>query len=273
VAVNTDYLAGRISQKTRFFSHCQADGGLYTGRSVNKNNEGVPMSVFTRILTGSALVLSSFAAFAQPGAWHLEKDDAKKDIQVFTREIPGSELKEFRGVTHIKAPVSAFVALLKDPEQATSWMHNVKKFDVMETRSDLENIVYTVNDTPWPVTNRDVYIRSVFSQDPSTFAVTVTLTGLADYKPKNDNFIRMPALTGAWTFTPQQNGIVEVSYQVHANPGGSLPNWLVNAIVVDTPYNTLNNLQKKVDNVKYLQASYSYIKEPVAAQVAEQQAQ
>lgn len=231
------------------------------------------MSVFTRILAGSALVLSSVAALAQPGEWHLEKDDAKKDIQVFTREIPGSELKEFRGVTHIKAPVSAFVALLKDPAQATSWMHNVKKFEVMETRSDLENVVYTVNDTPWPVTNRDVYIRSVFSQDPSTFAVTVSLTGLADYKPKNSDFVRMPALTGAWTFTPQQNGVVEVSYQVHANPGGSLPNWLVNAIVVDTPYNTLNNLQKKVDNEKYLTASFSYIKEPNVSQVAEQQAQ
>lgn len=232
------------------------------------------MSAFTRILTGGALLLTSLLSVAQPGEWHLEKDDAKKDIKVFTREIPGSELKEFRGVTHIKAPVSAFVALLKDPAQATSWMHNVKKFEVMETRSDLENIVYTVNDTPWPVTNRDVYIKSVFSQDPNTFAVTVSLTGLADYKAKNSDFVRMPALTGAWTFAPQQDGLVEVSYQVHANPGGSLPNWLVNAIVVDTPYNTLTNLQKKVANDKYLKASFSYIKEPAAkTQMAEQQVQ
>lgn len=232
------------------------------------------MSAFTRILTGGALLLTSLVSFAQPGEWKLEKDDAKKDIKVFTREVPGSELKEFRGVTHIKAPVSAFVALLKDPAQATSWMHNVKKFDSVQNISDLEHVVYIINDTPWPVTNRDAYVRSTFTQNPETFAVTVTLQGEAGFGAKNKDLIRMPAMSGAWTFAPQKDGLVEVTYQVHANPGGSLPNWLVNAIVVDTPYNTLANLQQKVVDQKYLKASFAYIKEPgQKAQMADQQAQ
>ena len=36
---------------------------------------------------------------------------------------------------------------------------------------------------------------------------------------------------------------VRVSYQMHASPGGSIPNWLANQTVVDTPFGTLNALR------------------------------
>ncbi len=206
-----------------------------------------------------AAALLGGGSIAYANEWTLEKEDVERDIRVYTRTVENSPLKEFKGVTQITAPTSAFVALLRDPDVATEWMHQVGKFEVIESPSMTDNLVYTVNETPWPVTDRDAYIRSVMSQDESK-VVTVTLTGVPEFRPVNEDFVRMASLKGFWKFSPQENGITEVTYQVHANPGGSLPDWLVNGIVVDTPYNTLKNLQVKVVEERYQNQSFDFMK-------------
>lgn len=206
-----------------------------------------------------AAALLGGGSIAYANEWTLEKEDVERDIRVYTRTVENSPLKEFKGVTQIMAPTSAFVALLRDPDVATEWMHQVGKFEVIESPSMTDNLVYTVNETPWPVTDRDAYIRSVMSQDESK-VVTVTLTGVPEFRPVNEDFVRMASLKGFWKFSPQENGITEVTYQVHANPGGSLPDWLVNGIVVDTPYNTLKNLQVKVVEERYQNQSFDFMK-------------
>lgn len=207
-----------------------------------------------------SVVLLSVAniSMAEVGPWQLEAQDEAKDIKVFTRTVGDSPLKEFKGVTHIKASVNDFVALLQDSDSATSWMHNVIEFDVMESPSDTTNIVYTVNKTPWPVTNRDAYIQSEMSADQNG-VVTSSIVAVPTFKESNEDYIRMPELNGSWVFTPQAEGMVEVVYQVHANPGGSLPNWLVNSIVVETPLNTLANLHDVIKNEKYQGQSFAFI--------------
>ena len=226
------------------------------------------MQWFKKMGLLGAMVFASHT-MAEVTPWELEAHDEDKDIKVFTRSVGDSPLKEFKGVTHIKADVSDFVALLKDPDVATSWMHNVIQFDVMESPSDTVNVVYTVNKTPWPVTDRDAYIRSVMTADENG-AVTSSLTAVPAYKEANEDFIRMPELKGAWVFTPKEEGMVEVVYQVHANPGGSLPTWLVNAIVVETPMETLTNLHDIIQDEKYKGQTFAFIEaaKPVVAEVA-----
>lgn len=216
------------------------------------------------ILASAALLSLSQLSLADVSPWQLEAHDEDKDIKVFTREVEGSELKEFKGVTHIKASVNAFVALLKDDPQATSWMHNVIVFDVKERVSDEETVIYTVNEAPWPVTNRDTYIRSIMTADANG-VVTSSIKAEPDYGDVDEDFVRMPSVDGAWTFTPQDEGIVEVVYQVHANPGGSLPDWLVNAIVVETPMETLTNLHDKVQEEQYQNKTYAFIETAMKA--------
>lgn len=214
------------------------------------------MNLFKSIFATTALAVSTLS-FAESAPWELEVHDEDKGIQVFTRAVEGSPLKEFKGITQIQAPVEAFVTLLNDSEAATKWMHNVIEFKVVETTSDTENLVYTVNKTPWPVTDRDVYIRSSFSAD-ETGKVTSTLKAEA-FDEKNDDYIRISSLNGFWSFTPLETGLVEVVYQVHANPGGSLPDWLVNSIVVETPQETLENLQEIIKDEKYQGQKYAFI--------------
>ena len=219
-----------------------------------------------KTITATTSMLAASLSFADVGPWELEALDEDKDISVYTRTVEGSSLKEFKGVTHIKADVNAFVALLRDADVATDWMHNVIDFNVMESPSDTENVVYTVNKTPWPVTDRDAYIRSVMTAT-ETGVVTSSIVAEPEFKEANEDYIRMPELKGSWVFTPQAEGMVEVVYQVHANPGGSLPDWLVNTIVVETPMNTLSNLQEIVVKDKYQGQTFAFIEEAIMPKV------
>ena len=213
-----------------------------------------------KTISAAAAVCVSFSVMADVGPWELEAQDEDKGIQVYTRTVGESPLKEFKGVTEIKADVNAFVALLKDDSVATKWMHNVIEFNVIDSPSDTENLVHTINHAPWPVTNRDAYIRSIMSADKNGVVISA-LKAEPEYAEQNEDYIRMPALVGAWTFTPKEDGLVEVVYQVHANPGGSLPDWLVNSIVVETPMETLSNLQEIITDEKYQNQTFAFITE------------
>ncbi len=225
------------------------------------------MQWFKSVSAASALLLATIS-WADVGPWELQAQNEDKDIKVFTRTVGDSPLKEFKGVTHIKSDTSAFVALLSDSQASTSWMHNVVEFEVVESPSETENVVYTVNKTPWPVTNRDAYIRSIMTADANGVVISA-LSAEPEFKAASDDYIRMPKLLGSWKFTPQAEGMVEVVYQIHANPGGSLPDWLVNAIVVETPLNTLENLHDIIQDEKYQGQTYAFIEQ---AKMAEQPA-
>lgn len=231
--------------------------------------------MISNLFKASVATVAMFASsmsLAEVGPWELEAHDEDQNIKVFTRSVGDSPLKEFKGITQIKAPVSAFVAVLKDPEMATSWMHNVIEFEVMEEASETESVVYTVNKTPWPVTDRDAFTRSVMTAQADGSVVT-SITALPEFQEVNEDFIRMPELVGSWTFSPKEDGMTEVVYQVHANPGGSLPNWLVNAIVVETPMETLTNLHEVVLEEKYQGQSFAFMQPAGTAEAATAQAE
>ena len=53
----------------------------------------------------------------------------------------------------------------------------------------------------------------------------------------------MSKVEGFWSLTPRE-GEIEVIYEVHSEPGGSVPAWLANSFVVDAPFNTLQGLRQ-----------------------------
>jgi hypothetical protein len=52
---------------------------------------------------------------------------------------------------------------------------------------------------------------------------------------------------GFWKFTPKGADQIEVTYQVHTEPGGDVPSWLANKFVVDAPFNTLKALRERAE--------------------------
>jgi hypothetical protein len=214
-----------------------------------------------RLFAAILLIASfSFTVDAENSEWELEKEEKDIQLEIYTREISGSSLKEFKGVMIAETTLSTLAALLLDSSAAPKWMHQCERFEVIEQTDSKSAVIYFINGAPWPVSDRDAVISSTMSQDSETLTLRVDVKAVVDRLPEDDDYVRIPRMAGFWSFSPLPGGKVEIVYQVHAEPGGSLPSWLANSVVVDTPYHTMSNMLEMLALDKYQTADISFVK-------------
>jgi ribosome-associated toxin RatA of RatAB toxin-antitoxin module len=199
------------------------------------------------------------AAPAKSFAWELAKD--ADGIRVYTRTIPGSGFKEYKAQVTIRSSLSSLVALVDDIGACPKWIDTCAKGKLLKRINPRESYTYTINHAPWPVSDRDAVVHNIIRQEPGSRIVTIQIKGISDYVPEKPDLVRVKRLKGFWRFTPFEDGSVRVTYQVHSEPGGNLPSWLINSVVVTQPFRTLQNMRKVVGLPKYQRASYPFLKE------------
>lgn len=182
------------------------------------------------------------AAGAQAEDWQVAKD--QDGIKISLSDVAGSEYKAYRGVTLIKANVAKLRALQEDVAGACAWIHECKSQKLLK-REGNQSWTYTQFSTPWPVTPRDSILR-VTTTEETDGSLTRKLEGEPKYIPGEKGFVRVAQVEGFWKFVPKGDS-TEVTYQVHTEPGGSVPSWLANNFVVDAPFNTLKGLKEKAE--------------------------
>jgi START domain len=193
--------------------------------------------------------------------WELVKDE--DGIKVFLKPDPGSKIKEFKGVTNINSSLDSILAVLYDADACPKWLHNCREATRLADIGFYEAYIYQVVDFPFPAKDRDLVLHTVMTQDPETKDVTIKLNSTPDYIPDTKNF-RIKKSTGYYFLKPKPDGTVEVTWQHFTDPGGRVPTWIVNSLLVDTPFQTLKNLKKIVHEQKYQKAKLKYSSEGMA---------
>jgi len=196
--------------------------------------------------------------------WELKVADEEADIQIFSR-VNERGYPEFRGVTRVRSTLSAFVALFKDLEHMPNWAYRIRKAERLTVVSDTETYAYTINSMPPPLFDRDTIVHSTISQDAATLKMTFRGSGVPDYAPKKERFVRMPVVESVWTFTPLSAGVVEVVFEGYGDPGGNLSSgvlaWFVRLTLSEAPYQTMLQMKKFVAQPEYQAARYPFIRE------------
>lgn len=199
------------------------------------------------MISSRAAALFAFAllgsAMAQAEDWKLAKDEA--GIQIYLSDVPGSKYKAYRGVTTIAGDVATLRALQEDVTGSCAWIHACAEQRLLK-HEGAESWIYTRFDMPWPVTARDSVLH-VVTEEGADGSLLRKLDGQPQFVPEKDGNVRVASLEGYWRLVPKGDGKVEVTYQVHTEPGGSVPSWLANSFVVDAPFNTLEQLRAKAE--------------------------
>lgn len=183
------------------------------------------------------------AGVAHAEDWQVAKDE--NGIKISLSEVPGSKYKAYKGVTTVKAPIAKLRSLQEDVAGACAWIHECKSQKLLKQEGN-QSWTYTQFSTPWPVTPRDSILH-VTTTEGADGSLTRKLEGVPTYMPEEKGFVRVSQVDGFWKFVPKADGQVEVTYQVHTEPGGSVPSWVANKFVVDAPYNTLKGLKERAE--------------------------
>jgi hypothetical protein len=194
----------------------------------------------TAVLCGLTVLLATSAVQAQD--WKVAKNE--DGIKVSLSAVAGSDYKAYQGVTLMKTSMAKLRALLEDVAGACSWIHECNMQKLLKHEGN-QMWTYTQFNTPWPVTPRDSVLH-ITSTEGADGSLTRTLEGVSNYIPEEKGFVRVAKVEGFWKFVPKGDQ-VEVTYQVHTEPGGSVPSMIANKFVVDAPFNTLKALKERAE--------------------------
>jgi len=207
----------------------------------------------------SLLLLVSFSSTAQEAEWDLRKD--KNGIKVYVREAKDSPFKELKMKFSIEASMSTVVALLQDIEAIPDWVYKCNESYVVEKINTKEEYYYNLMDFPWPMSDRDLILKSKLYQDPVTKVLRSESYAIANKIPVKEGVVRIKETNLWWEFTPKSNNLIEVDYYLKSNPGGYLPAWIVNLAIDQGPIQTVKRFLKILKDPKYKNVKLDYVSE------------
>lgn len=202
--------------------------------------------VVFRLLVG-VLLFSGAAAGAQVPSgvnWQLVKEG--KGIQVYTAPAGNSGRKYIKATATLTGSLSKVQAVFRDVARQKDWVYGTRQAYLIQKTDDNHLLYYNETALPWPASNRDVAIRMTLAEDPARRTLSITQQGDPGAAPANKGIVRVPHFSGNWTFRDDGKGQQQVAYYLDIDPGGSLPNWVVNLFIAKGPYETMVKLRELV---------------------------
>lgn len=211
-------------------------------------------------IKGTALLVFTVisAAFSQTTEWKLAKE--QNGIKVYTRHVDGFAIAELKTELTVNAPLNAVIAVITDADNYSKWIYSCTSSAILKKVSETDQYQYQVNDVPYPFSDRDIVIHFKIWQDPETKKVFTSSTGVPDYIAEKDGLVRVPTFIGGYEITALSENEVKIMYQVRLDPGGNIPDWMVNLFIVKGPYESTKKLRERVESKQYDEVQFSFLK-------------
>ncbi|HCZ9277592.1 TPA: START domain-containing protein [Vibrio alginolyticus] len=207
---------------------------------------------------GALTLATLISAGTDAGAnenWQFESD--KNGITIYSREHSDG-LVEIRARMFTPTSYGAFLTLLEDSDNIPNWIDNASHSRVLNQISATENIVYTQFKAPWPAKNRDMVTYSKYWVDELGFTIEIK-SAPDSYIAEQNGYVRIRSVDATWELQKLTNDTTLVEYKAFADPGGLLPNWLINKLSKESAWATFSNLRKELP--EYQQYSHPQIDE------------
>jgi hypothetical protein len=172
--------------------------------------------------------------------WKLTKD--KDGIKIYLSETVNSKFKSVKVECTLAGNYDKLVAALTDVVHLKDWVYNTKRSFILKKVNPYELYYYTETSIPWPMSNRDVVVHIKIYRDSLQRFLKVISVNEPNYLPEMSGNVRVPHLSINWYVTMPTAKTISIVYILEANPGGSVPAWLVNNFAEKGPYETFKKL-------------------------------
>lgn len=178
------------------------------------------------------------------GEWSLVKD--KDWIRIYESYMDHSNFKRIKVECTLDGTFDKLMTVLNDVSNHKNWIYNTKTSRILKRISPTEYYYYTETSLPWPLQNRDAVVHIKFYRDSQNRFLKIAAEGVPDYLPAVSGKIRVPRSANSWMVTMPVPDKLHIVYVFEADPGGSLPSWLVNALVDKGPYESFKKLAEQL---------------------------
>jgi hypothetical protein len=187
----------------------------------------------------------------------------KDGVQVYAVKAPGSTLKHFRLVTHVKTSLNHVVAVFTDNslDHCKEWLPSCtssKPLELWNSQGLYTIIDYHMN-LPLGFDPRQLILKYQFSQDPQTKALTIDVMAVPDMLPPDNCCVRITHYHNRWRWTPLKNGEVEVEIVEDFDP--KLPYIMMNSRT-NYLWKFMSRVPLLLEKEQYSNESFNFILEP-----------
>lgn len=203
------------------------------------------------LLTTFAFALGGLRTAASAQAqddWELRR--RLDEMATYTRDRPGSHIKEVKLVMTVDASVDDINAVLNDATRQPEWVFRcVEGRDLGGDATDEGWHYYSRIAMPWPMDDRDLIARVEARPPAADSGVYVSESFAApDRIDPVAECVRITDFDVRTEYRPLGDGErTEVTYVLHSEPGGKVPAWLVNLFVDKGPVETMTRLKALVE--------------------------
>jgi hypothetical protein len=184
------------------------------------------------------VLLVIFPADSQGQAgWKLKRE--RNGISIYVREQADSPLKEYKARALFAHPIHQVFDFLSDLERHPEWVFRCMGLTIIEDRGEQKTKFHTTYDIPWPMKDRDLTAETVITHHAGGKKIeSLSEDIILDY-PVDKGVIRMPRYR-EWIILEEIDSLNTLFIvEGYADPGGTVPPWLVNMFLVDGIYDSV----------------------------------
>lgn len=200
------------------------------------------------LIAGAAMAPSARAEEAEPG-WQLadRRGDGAEALALFVEAEPTPGRPTFRLETNFEVPPTLAHQILAesmlDPNEAPKGQRR----EVLE-RTENGAVVYTFIDLPLMLSDRELALRVVESQDPATGVHRVEWAEANDRLPAvGDDVVRLTGAAGYWEFRPNGSGGTQAIHMTRTELGGSIPESIGDRLMRSQAIESVESLRARID--------------------------
>lgn len=199
-------------------------------------------------IRGSVMILALLLllpCWSSAQTWKFIKE--KDGVQLYTRHETGRGLKLFKGIAEMNIPADKIFALLENVNRTDWWTKDVTQIKVLFYEKYKRAGYYLVYRLPWPFKDRDLCVNVTSTIDRPTGESRLIAVPSGSCV-ENSACVRVKDYWQEWKIRPIDKNRSRVELEFYINPGTSLPNWLINMVLSDSPIKVIRTMRK------YLQA-------------------
>jgi hypothetical protein len=199
-------------------------------------------------LTYLALVFTGTVCRGASAAPEWDEVSRSEDVVVYRKEVPGSPVLAYKAVAALDAPLARVITVVRDTARFPEWTWRVKFAETVERRSATEALDYLRTSAPWPVKDRDALCRSRITYDRDAREIRLCVESVEDpRRPENPEYVRAWLYPSCFRFTTPDGGrTTRIEAEVHGDPRGAIPKWVVNLVQRRAPEISVRNLSHRV---------------------------
>jgi len=187
-------------------------------------------------------LLFSISSIMLGQEWKLELENEK--IKVYTKEGEEDNIKSYRAISMLNFPAEEIYKVYIDFDNYNKWFEELSDIELMDSSAmETQDIYqyYSVINFPWPFNDRDM--MSELTIDNSLEGTYFLQTKPIENYVMNEDYVRLNNFYQNTELIKVTENKTKIIMEGKFDAGGSVPTWLMNMFVINSPQNSVVNIE------------------------------